>query len=107
VVRPPVDPHIPTNSATVAINGLTVARHLTWPPSTGKRIGPESSCSVAIDEEKARSSKVRVGYLTFKEYHFLSREVVRLRTTGNLQFPSEQGLRGKLLNRLNGDFCPR
>ena len=45
----------------------------------------------------------RVGYLTDEEYHFLSREVVRLRTTGDLQSHREDELRRKLLNRLLGN----
>jgi hypothetical protein len=45
----------------------------------------------------------RAGYLTDEEYQFLSQEVVRLRTTGELQTQSESELRGKLLNRLSGN----
>ncbi|MDR3529920.1 MAG: hypothetical protein P4L90_05115 [Rhodopila sp.] len=45
----------------------------------------------------------RMGYLTDNEYQFLSHEVVRLRTTGELQFQTENELRGKLLNRLSGN----
>jgi hypothetical protein len=45
----------------------------------------------------------RMGYLTDNEYQFLSREVIRLRTTGELQLQSDSELRGKLLNRLNGN----
>jgi hypothetical protein len=45
----------------------------------------------------------RMGYLTDEEYNFLSGEVIRLRTTGELQFQSETELRGRLLNRLTGD----
>jgi hypothetical protein len=47
--------------------------------------------------------KHRVGYLTDIEYEFLSREVIRLRTTGELQLQSDNELRGKLLNRLKGN----
>jgi hypothetical protein len=45
----------------------------------------------------------RMGYLTDKEYNFLSGEVIRLRTTGELQLQSETELRGRLLNRLSGN----
>ncbi len=45
----------------------------------------------------------RVGYLTDAEYHFLSREVVRLRRTGAAQSKREVALRAKLLNRLVGN----
>jgi hypothetical protein len=45
----------------------------------------------------------RMGYLTDEEYNFLSGEVIRLRTTGELQIRSDNELRGKLLNRLNGN----
>jgi hypothetical protein len=45
----------------------------------------------------------RMGYLADNEYHFLSQEVIRLRTTGELQLQNENELRGKLLNRLNGN----
>lgn len=45
----------------------------------------------------------RVGYLTVQDYHFLSREAVRLRASGELQFGIEDELRGKLLNRLGGN----
>jgi hypothetical protein len=45
----------------------------------------------------------RMGYLTDEEYNFLSSEVIRLRTTGELQLQSETELRGKLLNRLIGN----
>jgi hypothetical protein len=41
----------------------------------------------------------RIGYLTDTEYNFLSAEVIRLRTTGELQLESETELRGRLLNR--------
>lgn len=45
----------------------------------------------------------RVGYLTVEEYHFLFREAVRLRASGELQTGIEEDLRGKLLNRLGGN----
>jgi hypothetical protein len=45
----------------------------------------------------------RMGYLTDAEYQFLSREVVRLRVTGELQTPDIHALQGKLLNRLGGN----
>jgi hypothetical protein len=45
----------------------------------------------------------RIGYLTGKEYNFLSGDVIRLRSTGELQLESETELRGKLLNRFNGN----
>jgi hypothetical protein len=45
----------------------------------------------------------RVGYLTDLEYHFLSREVTRPRTTGELQSQREVQLRRELLNRLWGN----
>jgi hypothetical protein len=45
----------------------------------------------------------RLGYLTDREYQFLSHEVIRLRTTGELQTHKEDELRGKLLNRLSGN----
>jgi hypothetical protein len=42
----------------------------------------------------------QMGYLTDEEYHFLSHEVIRLRTMGDLRTRREDELRGKLLNRL-------
>jgi hypothetical protein len=45
----------------------------------------------------------RIGYLTDDEYRFISREVVRLRTTRELQSRREEELRGRLLNRLLKD----
>lgn len=45
----------------------------------------------------------RVGYLTVQEYHFLSREAVRLRASGELQTDNDIELVGKLLNRLGGN----
>ena len=45
----------------------------------------------------------RMGYLKNEEYQFLSDEVIRLRTTGELQTHKEDELRGKLLNRLSGN----
>jgi hypothetical protein len=42
----------------------------------------------------------RLGYLTDDEYQFLSREVKRLRSMGELQSAREDELRRKLLNRL-------
>jgi hypothetical protein len=38
----------------------------------------------------------RMGYLTDNEYQSLSREVIRLKTTGELQIQSDGELRGKL-----------
>jgi hypothetical protein len=45
----------------------------------------------------------RVGYLTDTDYQFLARQVVKLRSTGEVQPHKEVALRRQLLNRLLGN----